>query len=48
MKDYYIIFSLPDKPGTGYVKVQANNKGEAKEKFLEKRIRFKEIIKVIL
>jgi hypothetical protein len=48
MKEYYVIFTLPNQPGTGYYKVMANNKHEAKEKFFERRIKYDKIIKVIL
>lgn len=47
MPTYFVIYKLFQQPGTGHFEVLAENKNDARLKFLETGIKYDYIIKVI-
>lgn len=48
MKDYYVVYKSYRKPGLEHKIIQALNKDDARQKFLEMHIKHDYITKIIL
>jgi len=47
IKTYFVVYKLFQKPGLGHLKVLAENKAEARMRFLESNIKHDHIVRVL-